>query len=509
MAMADPTASRSRIFISYRHEDTEYPVGRLVEDLCGHFPADQVFQDFTSIDPGVDFVEAVQQGLSTCAALLVVIGPEWLSITDPKGRRRLDLPGDWVAHEVAESLRQPEVRVFPVLVDAEMPSAEDLPESLRPLTRRQAFPLTSRHWPNDVAQLIEFLKKVPGLAATRAPAKSEAGGAGPPPKPVAADPAPPVSRPQAQTPPRQGTTRAGLAGVSAPAKVPWKAPAAIVAGLGIAVVVFSLLRERPEPIPSTTPTATPAPAAATPKGGESFRDCEQCPEMVVIPAGKVLMGSPEREVGRSPTEGPQQEVAFARPFAVGKFEVTFDEWDACVAAGGCAHKPTDEGWGRGRQPVINVSWSDAQVYVSWLAKKTGKPYRLLSEAEWEYAARAGKTTRYPWGDEPGTNLANFDGSGSRWSGRRTAPVGSFEANAFGLHDMIGNVWEWVEDCWNESYGDAPLDGRAWESGDCGRRVLRGGSWGSKPEVARAAVRGRIEPGNRNYLGVGFRLARTL
>jgi formylglycine-generating enzyme required for sulfatase activity len=201
-------------------------------------------------------------------------------------------------------------------------------------------------------------------------------------------------------------------------------------------------------------------------------------------------------------------VTLARPFAVGKYAVTFDEWDACVAAGGCTHKPGDRGWGRGRQPVIDVSWQDAQAYVSWLAKKTGQPYRLLSEAEWEYAARAGTTTRYPWGDEPGTNRANFSGSGSKWSRRQTAPVGSFDANAFGLHDMIGNVWEWVQDCWNESYKGAPLDGRPWEEGDCGRRVLRGGSWDIIPEYARAAVRIRDEPGEGVY-NVGFRLARTL
>jgi formylglycine-generating enzyme required for sulfatase activity len=158
--------------------------------------------------------------------------------------------------------------------------------------------------------------------------------------------------------------------------------------------------------------------------------------------------------------------------------------------------------------VINVSWDDAQGYVAWLAKKTGKPYRLLSEAEWEYAARAGTATPYPWGDEPGTNRANFKGAGSQWSGKQTAPVGSFEPNKFGLHDMIGNVWEWVQDCGNESYKGAPADGRAWESGDCGLRVARGGSWLNLPEGARAAGRYWDPPGLRSIL-LGFRVARTL
>jgi formylglycine-generating enzyme required for sulfatase activity len=231
--------------------------------------------------------------------------------------------------------------------------------------------------------------------------------------------------------------------------------------------------------------------------GTVFRDCDDCPEMVVVPAGTFMMG-----------EGPQHKVTIARPFAVGKYPVTFDEWDACVNAGGTKYEPVDSGWGRGKRPVINVSWDDAQVYVAWLSKKTGMPYRLLSEAEWEYAARAGTTTRYPWGDEPDTNHANFRDSGSQWSGKQTAPVGSFEPNAFGLHDMIGNVWEWLQDCWNNSYSGAPTDGSAWEAGDCGRRVVRGGSWDSYPENARVADRSGDGPTVR-YFGLGFRLARTL
>ncbi len=230
--------------------------------------------------------------------------------------------------------------------------------------------------------------------------------------------------------------------------------------------------------------------------------------MVVVPAGSFMMGSPDTEAGRSPDEGPQHRVTFAQPFAVGKYELTFDEWDACVADRGCKHKPGDEGWGRGRRPVINVSWDDAQTYVAWLAKKTGKGYRLLSEAEWEYAARAGSTTAYPWGQEPGTNRANFYGSGSQWSGKQTAPVGRFKANAFGLFDMIGNVWEWTQDCWNDSYAGAPKDGSAWLKGDCVRRVVRGGSWDNYPEFARAACRNWYLPGVR-LNDLGFRLARTL
>ena len=243
--------------------------------------------------------------------------------------------------------------------------------------------------------------------------------------------------------------------------------------------------------------------------GRVFRDCEECPEMVVVPAGSFTMGAPSREEGRDSDEGPQHTVTIRAPFAVGKYEVTFLEWDGCVAAGGCGHRADDEGWGRGRRPVMNVSWEDARSYVRWLSGKTGKRYRLLSEAEWEYAARAGTRTRYHWGDRVGRNRANCDGCGSRWDDDRTAPVGSFPANGFGLHDVHGNVWEWVEDCRHDDYAGAPLDGSAWTAGgECGRRVLRGGSWFNVPRNLRSAFRYRGSAGFRNF-NLGFRVARTL
>ena len=243
--------------------------------------------------------------------------------------------------------------------------------------------------------------------------------------------------------------------------------------------------------------------------GRVFRDCPECPEMVVVQAGSFLMGSPSHEAGRGNDEGPRHRVTIARPFAVGKYEVTFAEWDACVADGGCGgHRPGDEGWGRGRRPVINVSWDDAKAYVRWLNRKTGKQYRLPSEAEWEYAARAGTTTRYNWGDDIGRNRANCNGCGSRWDRKQTGPVGSFRANVFGLHDVHGNVREWVEDCWKGSYEGAPSDGSARTGGDCGSRVLRGGSWIRLPRFLRSASRLRYRAGNRNNIS-GFRVARTL
>ena len=265
---------------------------------------------------------------------------------------------------------------------------------------------------------------------------------------------------------------------------------------------------RPYMLAQIRPLTAEAEQALKPK--DVFRECvKDCPEMVVVPAGKFMMGSPPNEKGRYDVEGPQHEVTFANSFAVSKFEVTFDDWDACAAYGDCDPRVSDSGWGRGRQPVINVSWDDAQRYIAWLSSMTGKTYRLLSEAEWEYAARAGTQTAYSWGDEIGKGNANCDGCGSQWDGRQTAPVGSFAPNAFGLYDMHGNVWEWVEDCLHNDYNGAPEDGSAWTAGgDCNNRILRGGSCISLPEYLRSAVRYGYTTVFRKY-HLGFRVGRTL
>ena len=251
--------------------------------------------------------------------------------------------------------------------------------------------------------------------------------------------------------------------------------------------------------------------------GRVFRDCPGCPEMVVVPAGSFTMGSPSSEEGRYDGEGPQHRVTIPAPFAVGKYEVTFAEWDACVAAGGCnGYRPDGRGWGRGRRPAINMSWNDAKAYVAWLSRKTGERYRLLSEAEWEYAARAGTTGPFHFGSTISTAQANYNGDYSYGAGhkgvyrKKTVPVGSFPANGFGLHDVHGNVWEWAEDCWHTSYAGAPTDGRAWVwGGDCEKRVVRGGGWlTSFPRVLRSAYRGWSSSESRDDSS-GFRIARTV
>ena len=229
------------------------------------------------------------------------------------------------------------------------------------------------------------------------------------------------------------------------------------------------------------------------------------PEMVAIPGGSFRMGCVSG-LDCQDDEKPVHEVRVAS-FALSKYEVTFEEYDGFVAATG-RRSPNDQGWGRGRRPVIRVSWDDAVAYAEWLSAQTGERYRLPTEAEWEYAARAGSTTKYGWGNEIGQNRANCRGCGSQWDGEKTAPVGSFNPNAFGLHDMHGNLWEWVHDCWSDSYQGAPTDGSARTSGDCESRVLRGGSWFNRPELLRAASRLRDSPGLR-YVNLGFRVARTL
>lgn len=253
-----------------------------------------------------------------------------------------------------------------------------------------------------------------------------------------------------------------------------------------------------------------APASATAqdaeelKPGDHFHDCDVCPEMVVVPPGLFIMGLG----GTTPREGPAHRVNIKKPFAIGVYETTFLEWEACVRDGGCSRNPDDHDWGRANRPVINVKFSDVQEYLAWISEKSGKQYRLPSEAEWEYAARAGTTTRFWWGDEAGQSLANCKDCGSEWSAKSTAPVGSFSPNPFGLYDTMGNAFEWTADCWNKTHEGAPGDGTARWTGDCRQRVMRGGSFYYFQKVGRSSYRAR----NRNEVNsywLGFRVARDL
>jgi formylglycine-generating enzyme required for sulfatase activity len=286
--------------------------------------------------------------------------------------------------------------------------------------------------------------------------------------------------------------------------------------------------------------------------GQTFRDCSDCPEMVVVPPGSFLMGSSDEETARdveavSPSieskfaqgymlhEHPQHQVNIDRPFALGKYHVTRGEFAVFIretgysTEGGCTlyadldyRMRPEAGWQNpgftqtDRDPVVCVSWQDAKAYIAWLngklygraAADSDGPYRLPSEAEWEYAARAGTRTARWWGDAIGSGNADCDGCGSRWDKQQPAPAGSFQANAFGLSDVLSSARQWNEDCWNEGYARAPQDGIAWITGKCELRVMRGGDWTIHPWILRSANRTRQKPSSRNN-AIGFRVARTL
>jgi hypothetical protein len=427
--------AREAIFIGYRRDDTADVAGRIFDALESRFGRDRIFKDVDNLRPGADFGEYIQTILPRCRVALILIGPNWVNAQDEDGRRRLDDPNDWVRIEIEIALAAGDLDVVPVLINgARMPRAEELPPSLHPLLRRHAA--TIRRDP-DFRDDIDRLAKA--LRASMRTGLLDLGSLG-------------------------GDRRPQSSAVQRPSKAD-RMPlliGGIVAGvLAVSAIGFGVSRWLPvqgaEEQPAT-PEATLVEAVPL-----------EVPEMVRIPG---------------------------QNFEVGRYEVTFAQWDECVAAGGCnGYRPDDQGWGRGNRPVTNVSWNDAQAYVQWLSSQTGERYRLLTEAEWEYAARAGTTTNFSWGDQDPVcdqsagNGANFGGC----TDDRTRPVGSFQPNGFGLYDVHGNVWEWVEDCYD---------------GSCSSRVIRGGSWANGPGWLRSPFRLWSYPGENDNV-VGFRVARTV
>jgi formylglycine-generating enzyme required for sulfatase activity len=281
----------------------------------------------------------------------------------------------------------------------------------------------------------------------------------------------------------------------------------LIALLGVGLLLVSEQERRLLQTLSVSPAAQP-----NLRAGQVFRDRMKNgtdgPEMVVIPAGKFRMGDIQGKAGKD--EQPVHEVHISKRFGMSRYEITFDQYDDFAKATR-TDLPDDEGFGRGRQPVIHVSWNDAFAYTGWLSRETGKRYRLPSEAEWEYAARAGTETAYWWGNEMKQGMANCIGCGTQWDNKQTAPVGSFKPNRFGLYDTAGNVIEWIQDCWHDNYKGAPSDGSAWEqkdSGDCGRRGLRGGHWRVAQDFMRSSFRMWNRPTVRRGTP-GFRLVRDI
>lgn len=284
---------------------------------------------------------------------------------------------------------------------------------------------------------------------------------------------------------------AGAETPSAPALTATATPEA----LANAAPVDAAVEVAPEP--HSLPVTAAPPGLTAVALASTFRECDACPLMASIPGGVFMMGAPVDELGAKPNETPQRKVAMA-PFAISVTEVTFDEWDACVADSGCGkYTPDDKGLGRGKLPVTNVSWKDATAYAAWLTKKTNRPHRLPTEAEWEYAARAGTTTPFWWG---ALNDATRSGAGSA-----TQDVSALEANAFGLRGVTGNVREWTQDCYVNNFENAPLDGRSVEAAKCAQRVTRGGAFSDTVEALRIAARTRNAPDARDRL-TGFRIA---
>jgi formylglycine-generating enzyme required for sulfatase activity len=267
-------------------------------------------------------------------------------------------------------------------------------------------------------------------------------------------------------------------------------------------------KPRPDKAPAKPPDKTRAPPAATPVPGPAgsvatMKDCDACPVMVALSPRPFTMGSNNSD----PSERPAHKVALHAPFAIGKYEVTVGQWRQCVKGSVCPAMPS-LGNVPDNLPMRDVSWDEAQLYLKWLSTVSGKPYRLPTEAEWEYAARGGTATRYWWGNEMKGGNSSCDGCGEPWNAERPPPAGSFAANPFGLNDMNGSVWEWVQDCWHSTYKGAPEDGSAWVGGVCQARVIRGGSWRENGSYMLSTTRFKYDASVRQSQN-GFRVARSL
>ena len=531
----------NKIFVSYRRDDDPNGAARIRDALTAKFGRSSVFMDVDDLLAGLRFDEELAKALAACDVFLAIIGQRWMDLLKAKasGGER-----DYVREEIAEALRR-KIVVIPVRVGREgqlpqLPRTNDLPSEIRDLVHYQKHDVTYEHFRRDSSALVDAITTVrrhvrPATAqvhlrvalATAASVLAigwvSAHQMGVPVWWPFADDANPilqtmnkraVLKEQAAAEERRRRDEA-----EAKRKAEEQAKAeAETERQRVAALQAQQERQRKE-----EDARKRVPIGALPPGsGKSARDqltdgspCPFCPEIVVVPAGSFTMGSPANEPERYESEA-QVRVTIAKPFAVGRYAVTFDEWDACVADSGCdGYKPNDQGWGRGKRPVINVNWDEAKTYAAWLSRKTGKSYRLLSEAEREYVTRAGTTTPFWWGSSITPKQANYDGNSTYAGGgskgeyrQRTVPVDSFEPNPWGLYNVHGNVWEWTEDCWNDSNTGNPGDGRSRTTGDCGRRVVRGGSWNADPLSLRSANRYWSNADDR-YVIQGFRLARAL
>ena len=448
------------VFVCYRRDDQKSLVGRIREGLKRRLGRTNVYRDVDDPAVGDNIDKTLREIIPNCSVFLAMIGPGWLNARDSKGHARLSDPQDWVRREIELALTTPSVQVVPVLLeDAVMPGPGKLPPALEGLRSLEAANIRDTDFDHHIEKLIVELKeRLPNLKLW-------------------------------------------------PGRRPLTAATLILAAFGLmAALLFSTQAWRLGQASngSNDPQSASARHAPVRSGAQQeIDDCEQaswCPKMIVLPAGNFLMGSPANEVGRRADEAPQIETT-VRSFAMSKYEITFAQWDACVSEGGCRdYRPSDDGSERDNRPVAYVSWYDAEAYVHWLSNQTGKTYRLPTEAEWEYGARADSSTAYWFGDR-------FD-PGVVASGPHSLRVGSRPSNGWGLFDLTGNVSEWTADCYVER-PDAPvLARRPIEPADCSQRAVRGGSWNHGPDRLRSASRDGGDPNSRSA-EIGLRVARTV
>jgi formylglycine-generating enzyme required for sulfatase activity len=581
---------RGNVFISYRREDSGGWTGRLYDRIASALPRRRVFVDVVDIKPGENFADKLDAKVAQCDVFLPIIGPRWLSVHDASGNRRIDNPSDYVGIEIASALKRDNVHVIPVLVNgANMPGEQELPDTLKPLAKRNALTIDAKEFGHDSRQLIAAIKALlpwrvrhhrglrkagtilivlAALAALIGAIKSGilpyAYGLERFVRPSATewstftylDKTNPALlnafRARHPDTPEYETAGHWLNDITVRAwsKVEHSNDRNLLSDFATTFRGSAQADQARSLLASMT--AAHRDDALLRASLTRFADCDRCPEMVVVPPGQFTMGSlpTEQMEDADINEQPRQQVSIARPFAVGRFEVTLGQYRAFLAEN-AQHRMGSEcigtlnpdspadGWGDipGRNyaapgfaqddahPVVCVSWDDAMAYVSWLSTQTGHRYRLPTEAEWEYAARAGSQDSYTFGDDE-SRLCQYGNGADRplnasWQPNRwcadgarigTAAVGSYLANAFGLRDMHGNVHEWVEDCYFKDYSDMPeatrQSGAAMLRPDCGARVIRGGCWAYSPGGLRSASREQWQASKRSYC-VGFRVAMTL
>ena len=535
------------IFISYRRGDSEGQARALSLELANYVGKNSVFMDVDSIALGRDFRESLHESLESCDVVLALIGPDWLDIKDPGGRRRLDDPADFVRQEIATALKR-NIPVTPLLVQgASMPAQDRLPDDLKDLAFRNGFELSHTRWHSDISELAERLGLANAdVAPDEAPAKGAAQRVRTSQSTAVHSGVPPAREAEAQAQgaaeaPHRLTRRRAL-GASA--------VAVVAAASAIAVPSIRRLMSKPKPALKTVAFdfATVDEKGArlpTERASASVFTETLSPgvglDMVMIPGGVFTMGSPEYEPERRPNEGPQHTVTLGQ-FFIGAWPITQAQWAAVVLGRPAKHSygldPFPSFFKGGDLPVETIAWNQADEFCHHLAEMTGRQYRLPCEAEWEYACRAGSTGPFNVGPTITTDLANYCGEGGAVCGKGVAsnvydgvtygsgaydqgPVGNFRGtttipgafppNRFGLYDMHGNVWEYCLDTASPNYADAPLNGGANLSGPPGSdRILRGGSWSHNPAICRAAYRDKIAPDNPGWQGrIGLRVVCTV